>query len=343
MENQALAIAKVSAAVAYDIADFLVKRGFDPKELYKKAGIGIYEPFNPNHIINLHSYTYLLHLAAETSAYPALGLTLGANQDPSKWGAFGYVALYSPSILAAFENVVKFMRLYQTGTHVELVKSNQCIGLSYSIIDPRVIHKRQDAEFAIAYFNNIVDRLCGRSVIPENVYFEHSPLSPQRMYKKMFGIAPEFDQSTNLISYRKALIEKPIPSTDPRLYALICDYLRDLCQTTPVNTNLIDTLKYYILQLLPLQKCSLRRLAQMLDTDPRTLQRRLAAKGTSYGLILKDIRLEEAVRSLITSSAEIKEISFSLGYSETSIFTRAFKKWTGLTPSQYRADNASLN
>ena len=122
----------VSASVAVDIYSWLKKHGIDPKPIFAGADIdtGIIE--DPYEQLQLERYTYLLEVASQQANFPALGLELGAQQDPSKWGAFGYVVLNSPTVGAALNNMARFLRQAQSGTHMAYGRSETGFGIEYS-------------------------------------------------------------------------------------------------------------------------------------------------------------------------------------------------------------------
>jgi AraC-like DNA-binding protein len=84
--------------------------------------------------------------------------------------------------------------------------------------------------------------------------------------------------------------------------------------------------------------CEMSSIARLLGNHPRTLRRRLKEEGTSFQVLLDDARREHAMRLLQTAS--VTEVALSLGFSETSAFTRAFRRWVGLPPREYRARHA---
>ena len=339
MTTNTLMATHVSAVAAFDVSDILQKHDVDPKTVFKKIGIDIRATRDPNQRISLKSYTDLLHTAAREAKLPSLGLKLGSHQDPSKWGAFGYLVMNSQTVRAALQNLTTYIPAFQSGTHAEYFENDEALGLKYAIFDPHIEHKEQDAEFAIAYFQNIVERFCRQSVTPFEVHFEHAPLSQKHIYQQAFGQTPLFHQPSNLISYPKALATTPSISADPRLFALIKHYVADMLKSMPQEWDLIASLSYYIRQFLPLQECNLPRIAETLGIEPRTLQRQLAELNTSFSQILENVRREEAISYLTSSQMEIKEISYLLGYSDICVFTRSFKSWTGQTPTQYRVSH----
>ena len=329
-------IATVSAPIAVDLAVKLRHEGIDLEPLFEQAGIDFKAIDDPYQRIRLDRFTHLLELAAQLTDKPNLGLELGSRQNPAKWGAFGYVVLNSPTVGSALSNMARFLKPAQGGTLMAYVRKDNQISIEYSILHPRVKHKEQDAEFAMAYVKHVVEQLCGTSVQPESVYFEHSPMSELGLYEKLFGVTPYFDQPVNTISFSKALEDRPVPSADLQLYPIIKHHLIDLENSTPDDLDLRAQVAYQIRQLLPGGGCRLETVANALAVGPRTLQRQLQRQRCSFGEVLDQTRRSLALQHIEAATLEVKEISYLLGFSDSSHFIRAFKGWTGETPMRYR-------
>ena len=331
-------VPRVSAAILYDAAQQLEQRQIDPQILFDKAGISLAATKDPYQMVSLPKYTRLLELAARATELPALGLELGARQDPSKWGAFGYVILNSPSVGAALKNIATFLKTTQHGTRIVYVRQRHVFGIEYSILHPSVTHKSQDAEFSMAFVKNVVDRLCEWRVSPEVVHFEHAPLSEMAVYEKALGVVPYFDQPANKILFPKTVEDRTVRSADLHLFPIIRQHLVDMAKSVPDDFDLVATVSYHIRQALPGGQCTLEDMATVLAVGVRTLQRRLMERGTSFTQLLDQIRRELAFHHVETTTMEIKEISFLLGFTDTSAFIKSFKKWSGQTPGKYRLD-----
>ena len=206
--DTAFGIPLIRAAAATDIALQLSRKSIEPEAIFKQAGISISAIKDAYQQIRLDQYTHLVELAAEASQCKDFGLTLGLQQDPTRWGAFGYLIVNSPTIGAALENLATFLKPWQSGTHIACIKRKGSIYVEYSITHPSVGHKNQDAEVSIAYIKNVVDRLCGQKIKPKTVNFEHHPLSDMTVYQDCFEIQPSFEQPVNSISYpdRKSVV-----------------------------------------------------------------------------------------------------------------------------------------
>lgn len=326
----------IRASAGVDVATLLKRHGVDPQPVFERAGVPLEATQDPYRQLSLDRYTHLLELAADAAHCPNFGLTLGLQQDPAKWGAFGYLVLNSPTIGASLQNLATFLKPWQTGTHIDCFKSRGVFGIEYSIQHPKVVHKNQDAEVSMAYVKNLVDRLCERSVQPVAIHFEHHPIAEPSFYQKAFGISPSFEQPVNCISFPIALAEQPVRSADLQLFPVLRQHLVDMANAIPDGSDLAGAVIWHIRQLLPLRQCDLKAVARALAVEPRTLQRRLKKQGLVFADLVEQLRREQALDYLQNTTMEIKEISYLLGFSDTSALIKAFKKWTRLTPGEFR-------
>ncbi|QCY09434.1 AraC family transcriptional regulator [Pseudomonas sp. MPC6] len=331
-----IGIPMIRAAAAVDVAALIRRQGLDPETVFEKADIDLKIIQDPYQKIRLDRFTYLLELAADITLSPHFGLTMGINQDPAKWGAFGYLVLNSPTIGAALRNLATFLKPWQSGTHIACIRDSRIFGIEYSILHPGVVHKSQDAEVSLAYVKNIVDRLCEKRVSPVAVHFEHSPISELSVYKKLYGVTPYFDQPVNCITFPLPLEDKPVLSADLQLFPVLRQHLVDMANAQPDSNDLVGSVTYQIRQFLPLRQSNLKNVAAALAIESRTLQRHLKAQKFVFTQMVEEMRQEQATEHLGNSTMELKEISHLLGYSDTSAFIKAFRKWTGESPGQYR-------
>ena len=334
---------RVSAAVAVDVATLLRRNGCNARAIFNQAGVDIAATRDPYTMIEFDAYAELLRLSAHYTKCANLGLELGLNQDPTKWGALGYLILNSPTIFEAFSNFAAYFKIGQTNTYLKCRKRNGAIGIEYSLLEKEIAHREYDAEFAIAYFKNIMDRIADYPVKPLEVNFEHKPLFDISVYRRCLGVEPRFQQPLNVITYPQSLADRPIRTADQRLLRIIKHHLAELLEGIQESPDLIDLVKHQITNSLAHDQCDLTTIANKIGLQPRTLQRRLAEKNARFGSLLEEVRQRQAGNLLSSSNMEIKEISHRLGYSEVGTFQKAFKKWTGTTPGDYRHNcNGSL-
>lgn len=330
------AVPVVSAAATGDIAAFIRKCGLDAEPVFLDAGIDVRVSSDPYQMIELGKFTRLLKVAEEATHCATIGMNVGGRQDPARWGAFGYLVLNSPTIGDALRNVVSHATIWQTGTHFAFRQTKEDIGVEYAITHPAVGDRPQDAEFSIAYVKNIVDRLNERPATPSDVFFEHDPIAGIEAYEQVFGVRPLFNQPTNAIYYPRLYEAKRIAFADLQLFPVIKRHLSDMASAVPKSESLEGDVVYHIRQFLPRGKANLEMIAAVMGLQTRTLQRRLKEGGVSFTDLLDRIRHETATHHLTETSMSISEISYLLGYCDTSAFIKGFRKQTGTTPSRFR-------
>ena len=335
-KDNSFGIPLIRAAAALGIADQLRRAGIDPVPVFQQSSIDLHVIHDPYQQLRLDHYTALVEQAAQATGLSDFGLRLGAEQNPADWGAFGYLVLNSPTIGAALNNLATFLKPWQTGTYIACTRRRRLLSVDYSITHPSVTIKAQDAEFSLAYIKTVVDRLNGCVCPASRVELEHPPQSPLNVYEAYFGVTPRFERPINRICYPLALERVAVETADLQLFPILKQHLIDMANAVPDSQDLAGSVDFQIRQLLPAQRCTLDNVAAALVLEPRTLQRRLKAQGLVFNERLEAIRYQQARDYLQHSEMAIKEISYLLGFNDNSAFTKAFKRWTGVTPAQYR-------
>jgi AraC-like DNA-binding protein len=137
----------------------------------------------------------------------------------------------------------------------------------------------------------------------------------------------------------RSMLELPIPTHDPILYDILLSHARTVLGEGPRSDGVVMRLRRAVEEGLRTREVDLHTLARKLHLSPRTLQRRLAEEGTSHQSLIDSVRREMALR-LLESDVPIAEAAYLLGFSEASAFHRAFKRWTGQTPAEFRRGRA---
>lgn len=130
------------------------------------------------------------------------------------------------------------------------------------------------------------------------------------------------------------------PKRDPTLASLLARHARDVVQRIPVQESFTTSVENAVADALRAGNPSIEHVASSLGLGPRTLQRRLAEVGQVYTQLVDRVRRQFAERCLSSSQLSLAEIGYLLAYSEPSAFIRAFRRWVGMTPAEYRARHA---
>lgn len=152
----------------------------------------------------------------------------------------------------------------------------------------------------------------------------------------LMGCPVRYAQDWTGLAVALADLDRPLKTADPAAYAAAADICRRELDKLSSREGMCAQLRRLLLQQ-PGGFPSLPVCARLLHLTPRTLHRRLVAEGSSYHQVLDDVRHTLAIEQLRSGRIAIEAIAYGLGYTDTANFRRAFKRWEGVPPSQYRS------
>lgn len=155
-------------------------------------------------------------------------------------------------------------------------------------------------------------------------------------YAEFFGVPVRFDQPENALILSPDVLALPMREADPILAELLVRHLRQELRAHRPVQSLAEAVRAAILAALPEQGADLDNVARRVGVSSRVLQKRLQHSGTSFQELLDDVRVALAKRYLLQPTASLTATAIQLGYSDVTAFHRAFKRWTGSTPGDYR-------
>jgi AraC-like DNA-binding protein len=198
------------------------------------------------------------------------------------------------------------------------------------------VEPRQLAEFHFAMILSRGRRLVGGEWPLRAVGFAHAAPAAAREHERFFRAPVRFGLPADEIVFARALLDTPLPTADPALSAVLERYAEALVAKLPVVGSFLDDARRAVAELLRGGDPGLEATAARLGKSRRTLQRHLQEHGTSYQDLVDGVRRDLALRWLPDTRMAITEVAYLLGFSEPAPFHRAFKRWTGQTPAEYR-------
>ena len=333
----------VLAAAATGVEDFITSRGGDIDRIAGRSGLSTGQFALPTDRLDLTAYCRLFEEAARETHDGNLGLWFGQQFKPEMLGLVGYIALLSATAEDAVRNLASHFAYHQCNTHTQLIEQeNGLLRLEYAIQDPAITQRRHDAELTMGMFCNVLRHAMGADWVPEAVLFEHDRPEQAHEHRDAFQADIRFGQATNALLFRRTGLEKPMPKANASMLEIMRASLISLSRTHHGNGQVAPppSLKEQIASMiragLAERCCTLTDIAQRMNMPAWTLQRRLAQFNLSFGTLLEEVRYAEACRQLGQSGLDMGEIALALGYTETSAFSRAFRKWSGLSPRAWR-------
>lgn len=301
-------------------------------------GLELGDLHNPGTRVDLPQMAELIQRALRMTGEPALGFHMGMQMRLSWHGFLGFAAMTAGNVRQALMLAEKFAGIRTTAFGFETHEA----GASCSLLLREFVPLGPAREFVtIALFVGLVriaQDLTGQPLSGmAYVTFTEPPY-----YERVAHLLPggiRFEQPQNRLVFPSSILDLPLLSADP----VATELAREQCerelsrisreaQEDPIVSRTRALMKSPERGFLAAEAVALR-----LKVSPRTLKRRLAEQGTSYSDLLDTLRQERAALLLEDPELSVQEIADRVGYSDNANFTRAFKRWTGLTPQAFRS------
>ena len=325
----------VLSAAAFGLSDFIGVHGGDVERIFGASGIDADSLSKPTLSLELINYCRVMEEAARSSGFDNFGLHYGKQFKPQSLGLLGYIGLCSPTLELALHNMVNAFPYHQHNTLVKMVEMGDCWRLDYQIRHGAIMARRQDAELTLGMFMNLIWHVAGRRWAPREVHFEHPRPECWHEHCKVFDAPVYFEQPFNSLLLPKRDLKRPMPESDPVLLQVMQDAICRL-NTTQQDQGIVNLTQVQMQLQLPHGEPTLEQVADALGMSSGSLQRRLRTEGVSFTALLEKLRCQLARHYLQQPALSVSEMAFLLGYSEISAFSRAFRRWFGLSPQQYR-------
>lgn len=270
------------------------------------------------------------------------GLHMAERLDLDTFDVVGHLAAKSPTLGAAFERVCAFSRILHDSGRVDLERRGDeallypgCRGLLHEF-------PRHMAELSTLGALVLARRVTGTALVPRAVWFKHPQPARTTTHVRLFGVPPLFDQPETALVFDAKALSLPIRGAEPGLATYLDAYARDVLARLPPSAadDLPGAVERAVTTSLARGVPEVDAIATALGMSARTLQRRLTEAQTSYQAIVDRARKQLALRYLEDDRLALAEIGFLVGFADPSNFHRAFRRWTGTTPSAYRANRA---
>ncbi|MDN8541290.1 AraC family transcriptional regulator [Erwinia sp. BC051422] len=325
----------VLAAAASGLGEFITEKGGDVDRIFGVSGIDPEQLASPTLSLGLVNYCRVMEEAARCSGFDNFGLHYGRQFKPQSLGLIGYVGLCSATLEQALHNVVNAFPWHQHDTLTRLTDKGDCWRLDYQVRHGAILCRRQDAELTMGMFMNLIRHVAGRHWAPREVHFEHPRPEQWHEHCKVFDAPVWFEQPCNAMIIPKKELTRAMPESDPMLLLVMQDAIRRLNSATP-RQSVVDRARSQVRLMLMQGEPALPEVAEKMGMSSWSLQRRLREENLSFTALVDKVRCELATWYLQQRQLPVSEMALLLGYSEVSAFSRAFRRWFGVSPRQWR-------
>jgi AraC-like DNA-binding protein len=324
----------VRASALTNFADLVEKLGGSPEALLRAVDLQDVPLYDPDAFIPLRGLSDVLELAAQELERPDFGLLLSSMQSMDILGPLALVARHSPSASAAIHDLARFIPAYAPAVTFDLEDLGGGISRYRFSIQVPMTRSTQILELGVGVSFANFKFLVGSNSRPVEVALPHPPAADRATYRAFFGCRVRWNAEYCGFDLRTADLERGRPNTDRELRRIITRYLEDTASTA--EEGLAPQVRLLITKMLPTGHSTQANVSAYLGYHTRTVQRRLAAEGTSFEALLDDVRRERARHYLVNTTLPLGEIAAMLGYSQQSCLTRSTKRWFGASPREFR-------
>ena len=327
---------KISIAATTGLLEAITDAGGNPDQILRELGLERSALTNPEGFISAALLVRFLEQAAQATADDCLGLHFGEHYNPKNIGPLIYVALNSPTIGAGFENVERYLKVHNEAAKWFTTVDGGRAYIRYELADLGIEDTRQYNEASMAVALSTLRMMAGSDWTPQEVHFAHPPPHQTSEHVRIFTAPVLFGCATNAFVMEREFLDRQVPAADHRLYKILKRYLDGILSEMPREDGFLTSIRKAIAETMRDGDPKLARVAKKLAESPRTLQRKLKDYGVEFKKLTEDTRRRFAQNYLRDRKHTLTEVAFLLGYSDVSAFNRAFKRWTGTTPMDYR-------
>ena len=309
--------------------------GVDPDEVLIAAGIDPHLFEDPDHLITYAARGVLVKHCMDRTNCQHFGLLMGQRMDMPALGLVGLLMRSMPNVEVALRALELHFHIHSPGAVPSLRVDGDLATVIYDIVEPAVEAIDQIGAGAVAMILNMMHSLCGANFQALEASFAHRKPRDINPFRQFFRIPLYFDAPQYSLTFSRSWLDVHPPTADTELRRVLQKQV-DALETTH-SDDVVEHMKTMLRSALLTGHCSEDQIAALLGMGSRTLIRRLESAGTSFHELVDETRFELAQQMLRDTSLNIGAIAETLGYSRASAFSRAFRRWSDITPVEWRA------
>jgi AraC-like DNA-binding protein len=308
--------------------------GINPAPLFKKYGVQALPPFDPNTRLSSTKLDLLRNDVADQTGDRFFGLREAEYILPSHIGALGFAWLASTSLRSAMERLQRYIQVIHEKTEITLKEDSTAL----------IVGIHSEATTSNDYHGDsgnlaVLTRMCrfivGEDWNPDRVTLAHPAPADTSYYFQYFRCPIEFNAEHHSIHIDRQQADQHLTGSNKQL-AQLNDHMVVRYLASQSRGDIVSQVKTAILENLGEGGICESIVAESLHMSTRNLHRKLNSVNTSFKTLLLETRSELANQYINDASLTLTEISYMLGFSEISSFSRAYKRWTGQSPSAAR-------
>ena len=321
------------------IVTFAEQLGCNQVNLFEEAGLSL-DVLDKSIRLTMDETVRLWGACIRQAGDSFFGLHLGESVRPSTFHIVGYTLMNAANLSEAFEKLNQYQRLISDGGVFQRVPVKKGVWVIYHSRPgalPFFFHQVDAILTSLLSFSNWVS---GEALIPLEVAMKRSSPEDISEYVRVFGLRPSFDSDFDGILISHDVLDLPLLEADEELCEIHEQHAKQRLSELDEPRSLSGRVEFIIERHITAPEFGRSFVAKQLGMSEKSLQRKLAEKAFTFQSLYMGVRKRLALGYLSDTTIPLSEISVLLGFSDSSAFYRAFKRWTGSTPGDYRDDGA---
>jgi AraC-like DNA-binding protein len=317
------------------LPDLLRDLGVEPQSVFDAAGVDIVRFADPETSIPLADAARLVHLSMVASGRLDLGLLLAGRAGEEVAGLLGRLVASAGDLRSALHDIVRYGHLNQREGAVTLTVSGNVATLRFALTGPFSGADIAFEDLAVGRFFRMIRTALGGTWRPTAVMLSHAP--PPRVaasYRQFFGAPVRFNAVGAALEFPAADLERATAGGVGDRRAELETAASNASDALAIGFE--EKVRWMIHARLSDPGLSVEQVAALNGMSRRSLNRRLAVRGVTFARLLRSVRLTTARRLLVESETPLSEIAAAIGYDESSVFSNAFRTWSGVSPREWR-------
>jgi AraC-like DNA-binding protein len=316
-----------------EVPEVLRELGKDPTSVIAAAGVDPNVLRNPENVLSFLEVGRLFQACVAATDCQHFGLLVGQRSATTSLGLVGRLMRNAATLKDAIVDLCCHQQRYIRGSVIYLIVRNQIAFWGYAVHHPGMQAIEQLGDGAAAVGFNMMKELTG--ITPDEVYLSRHAPSDVGPYRRVFGMLPRFNAEQNALAFSASVLAHPVRDADRDLRVIL--EKKVAAYWTVKQPDIMDQIIRILRPRVVFADTSLADVATDLSMHRRTLNRRLQARGTSFRQLLQEARFEAAKQLLAATRMDVSDIALALDYADPSSFVHAFQRWSGTTPSKWRA------
>jgi AraC-like DNA-binding protein len=291
---------------------------------------------NEESFITYTDYVRLVRNALDVTKDCALGLKLGQTVNLAMFGAFGYALMSSRTLKDAAYVFLKYQDLPGQLTRISKKQSDSewliCFEPLYPFEDQVLVYAIEEVLSTTYYGMNF---LVNQEIDLTEICLNYPAPDHAGLYEEMFHCPVSFMMPENYMRLDSGFFDLPVFTANRSVYEYCTQFCEVMLKGLKKSDQFVDQIRNIIMTSLS-RFHKIGEMAKELGMSTRSLNRRLQERSTSYKRIMNEVRSDLSIRYLENTNLSIDQIADLVGFSETTTFRKAFKTWTGISPSKHR-------